>query len=90
MYPECSKNILFDFSCNRPPSVLRITSMSSPATKMTDREKITAIVVATAESFTERDRSLTIHDSGIKIMFTTTGDIKSVIRNGQSFTGEEE
>jgi hypothetical protein len=86
---KMEKTILNYFSCNRPPSVLRITSMSSPV-KMTDREKITAIVVATAESFTERDRSLTIHDSGIKIMFTTSGEIKSVIRNGQSFTGEEE
>lgn len=57
---------------------------------MTDREKITAVVIATAEQYIERDHSLTIRDSGIKILFTPKGEIKSIIRDGQSFKGEDE
>ena len=91
MNAKMIENILSYFSCNRLPSVLRITSMSdSVQTKLTDREKITAVVIATAEKYIERDRSLTIRDSGIKILFTPKGEIKSIIRDGQSFKGEDE
>jgi hypothetical protein len=52
---------------------------------VTDREKIENAIDIQACEYDDKDYSLTIKRSGIKIMFTRAGEIKSIIRDGMSY-----
>jgi len=52
---------------------------------VTDRQKLLAMIEVFAHDYEDKPRSTTILESGIKILWTEDGQIKSIVRNGRSY-----